>query len=318
MNKIATLVGCAVGDALGMPFEMKSPISPALVEWDGLFKAGGTFWKGNAGQWTDDTKMTVALASSLVECKGFDPANVAQKYLDWYNSGNTRGIGSTTAEAMVNLKLGATWNKSGITKNENGQPAAGNGTAMRASPIGLFYHNNLSKQIEVAAMDAIITHNSIEAIAGSTAVALGTALSSRWILSLGADPLSYLDQILDTFEAGGVSSVVREKLILTRELAISAAKGDIKHTEALARIGTRGYVPETVGAAFYCFCSTGNFKDCVIMAVKAGGDTDTTAAVAGAIAGTFYGLEGIGAEYHSVEDFDLLQKLTDDLVELGK
>ena len=113
MIKIATLIGCAIGDALGNPFEMKAATSPLLTKWDGLFKAGGTFWKGEAGQYTDDTLMTIALATSLIAEKGYDPEQIAQMYLEWYNSGNTRGIGTTTARALENLKLGATWQKVG-------------------------------------------------------------------------------------------------------------------------------------------------------------------------------------------------------------
>ena len=85
---------------------------------------------------------------------------------------------------------------------------------------------------------------------------------------------------------------------------------------ALAEIGSSGYVPETVASAFYCLAATDNFKDCVVMAVKAGGDTDTTAAVAGALAGTYYGLEGIPEEYKGVENFELLQNLTDELINI--
>lgn len=134
MIKIATLVGCAIGDALGNPFEMKSAESPAIQEWDGLFKAGGTFWVGEPGQYTDDTLMSIALSTSLIEKQGFDPDDVAQKYLAWYDSGNTRGIGGTTASALMHYKMGATWQESGLTHNPDGTPTGGNGTAMRAAP----------------------------------------------------------------------------------------------------------------------------------------------------------------------------------------
>jgi ADP-ribosyl-[dinitrogen reductase] hydrolase len=148
MITIATLVGCAIGDALGNPFEMFPADKPALVEWDGQFKAGGTFWKGNAGQYTDDTLMSIALTKSLIQCNGFDPTDVAQEYLAWYNTGNTRGIGTTTAGAMVNLKQGMDYKNSGLTHSYDGLPAAGNGTAMRASPIGLVYRNDIVKLMD--------------------------------------------------------------------------------------------------------------------------------------------------------------------------
>lgn len=303
MKKIATLVGCAIGDALGNPFEMKPAASPVLQEWDGLFKAGGTFWKGEAGQYTDDTLMSMALSASLVEKSGFDPEHVAANYLAWYESGNTRGIGTTTAGAMVNLKLGATWQESGLKKTYDGLPAGGNGTAMRAAPIGLYYRKDPEKLLESAMLDASITHNALEPKMGSVAVALATAMLAEG----REDLIEVFEDIVEVI----ADSAVKEKIVL----AINHIDFKTEHFEALADIGVSGYVPETVGAAFYCLGATTNFKDAVVLAVKAGGDTDTTAAIVGAMAGTLYGLDGIPSEYKDkVENFEILQGLTDLLV----
>jgi ADP-ribosyl-[dinitrogen reductase] hydrolase len=298
---IATLIGCAIGDALGNPFEMKPAASPLLKEWDGMFKAGGTFWKGQPGQYTDDTLMSIALSMSLIEKQGFDPEHVAQSYLDWYNTGNTRGIGNTTATAMEHLKLGANYQESGL-KNYNNQPAGGNGTAMRAAPIGLYYHNDLNKLLEVAMVDASITHNALEPKIGSVAVALATAL-----LVNGNSKDEILSEVINVLP----DSLLKEKL----QLVVSLLENSTAPAQALAQIGSSGYVVETVGAAFYCVAATDNFKDAVIMAVKAGGDTDTVAAIVGALTGTYYGLEGIPDEYKdNVENKELLIFLTEELI----
>lgn len=303
MTKIATLVGCAIGDALGNPFEMKPMASPLLKEWDGLFKKGGTFWKGEPGQYTDDTLMSIALAASIIEKQGFDPEHVAQAYLNWYNTGNTRGIGTTTAGAMMHLKIGASWQESGATHNHDGRPTGGNGTAMRASPIGLWYRKDPKGLLESAMLDASITHNSFEPKMGSVAVALGVAMLANGTYA----PRDLTAEVADVV----ADSEVKEKLLLAQELI----DDEVEHFAALARIGSGGYVPETVGAAFYCLGATSSFKDAVVLAVKAGGDTDTTAAVAGALAGTYYGLDDIDSEYKDkVENFSLLQQLTDELI----
>jgi ADP-ribosyl-[dinitrogen reductase] hydrolase len=302
MNKIATLVGCAVGDALGNPFEMWSVLEPKLKSWDGQFKAGGTFWKGEAGQYTDDTLMSIALATSLIEKNGFDQEHVGSQYLAWMVSGNTRGIGGTTHQALTRIKNGASTLESGVTHND-GKPASGNGTAMRASPIGLWYRKNPERLLEVAMLDASITHNSFEPKMGSVAVALGTAM----LATSSTNQLEVLESVIDIVS----DSIVKDKLVL----ALRHIKMGTEHFEALAQIGVNGYVPETVGAAFYCLGACDNYKDTVVLAVKAGGDTDTTAAIAGAMAGTLYGLEGIPSEYKDkVENFELLQSLTDELV----
>src|SRR6185436_117088 len=273
--KFATLVGCAIGDALGNPFETKLSSYQPLQDWDGTFKEGGTFWWGQPGQYTDDTLMSLGLANSLVRCKGFDPVDAAQEYLAWYNSKNTRGIGGTTARAMHNLKQGIPWTHSGIT----GDTIGGNGTAMRVSPLGIVYKNDIYKLLQYAIQDAQITHNAIEPKLGSMAVAIGTAMLASGKFS-SIDVLEKLIEML-------VDSIVKSKLLLVQE---HLKKGS-EHKDALLEIGSSGYVPETVGAAYYCLLANNNFKDTVIMAVKAGGDTDTTAAIAGAMAGTLYGID---------------------------
>jgi len=303
MKTVATLVGCAIGDALGNPFEMKPAASPLLKEWDGLFKAGGTFWRGEAGQYTDDTLMSIALGASLIENDGFDPEKVADEYLKWYETGNTRGIGSTTATAMLNLKIGAAWNESGLTSDQ----CAGNGTAMRAGPIGLFYRKDLIELVRVAMEDASITHNNFEPKIASVAVAYGVA---GLVDKSEEDRKNYPYMLMLELAEHLPNSIVKEKMARAAWHLDQATEPE----EALADIGTSGFAPESVAAAFYCLAYTHDFKDCVVMAVKAGGDTDTTAAIAGALAGTYYGLEGIPEEYKTVEDFELLQELTDELI----
>jgi len=305
MVKIATLVGCAIGDALGNPFEMKLANYEPLQEWDGTFKEGGTFWWGQPGQYTDDTLMSVALGSSLVEHGKFDAEDISTKYLAWMESGNTRGIGATTARALTRLKNGASVQESGVVLNPDGTPVGGNGTAMRAAPLGLAYRHDLLHLIEYAIKDAAITHNSLEPKVGSVAVALATAL----LATRTADPKSVLSEVSQVLE----DSLVKDKIVQAL-LFIEEGRDQM---EALAEIGSAGYVPETVGAAFYCLGATQSFQDAVVLAVKCGGDTDTTAAVVGALAGTWYGLEGIPQEYKDgVENFQLLQDLTDELVDI--
>lgn len=303
MNKIATLVGCAIGDALGNPFEMKPAVSPLLVRWDGQFKAGGTFWKGEAGQYTDDTLMSIALATSLLEKDGFDPENVLAGYVAWKDSGNTRGIGGTTALSLSRVKKGANWQETGVTHNGDGTDVGGNGTAMRASPIGIFFRNDLNTLLEVAITDASITHNSLEPKMGSIAVALGTAL----LANRTHDHKSVLDEVESVLSG----SIVKEKL----QLAQKHLKDGTDATVALEDIGTHGYVPVTVAAAFYCLAATDCFRDAVEMAIRAGGDTDTTAAIVGAMAGTWYGLDEIPEVYkNQVENFELLAALDEELM----
>ena len=257
MIKIATLVGCAIGDALGNPFEMKPAASPLLQCWDGLFKAGGTFWRGEAGQYTDDTLMSIALASSLIEKSGFEAEHVASQYLAWYESGNTRGIGTTTAGAMVNLKLGAAWNESGLTKSVDGLPAGGNGTAMRAAPIGLFYQKDIETLLKVALLDASITHNSHEPKMGSVAVALATAFLANGTHS----QVGVLEEVKEII----ADSEVKEKLIKIRPFSLGQASRISGITPAaisilMVNLKKRGYWQSQVFACVKCLPGQRNLK----------------------------------------------------------
>lgn len=321
MRKIATLVGCAIGDALGRPFEMRSSDYGPLKEWDGSFKDGSTFGKGKSdfkgrfdgpGRYTDDTMATICLARSLIRCKGFNPEDAAQEYLGWYKSGEFRGMGGTTCHALSRLKLGVSWKESGLVGDEFG----GNGTAMRASPIGLVYRNDLKGIVRHSYADAVITHNNNEPKVGSFAVALGTAFLSQTEMTLEEEAIEPTPQTVIDIVIGGLPSSITRDLL---ERAKKHLEVGTDYLEATRDIGTKaklkGWVPETVAAAFYCLAKTDNFKDAVVMAVRIGGDGDTTGAITGALAGTYYGLDGIPQEYKDgVEDFELLNSLTEQLL----
>lgn len=118
-------------------------------------------------------------------------------------------------------------------------------------------------------LDASITHNSLEPKMGSVAVALNIAFLANGTY----DNKSVLEEVEDIVS----DSYVKAKLALAKMHLENGTEPE----NSLAEIGTSGYVAETVGAAFYCFAATDNFKDAVVMAVKAGGDTDTIAAIVG-------------------------------------
>lgn len=172
----ATLTGLAVGDAMGMPFEMAACHSQQLLSWKGGFLDGknSPYTKElKAGQWTDDTKMAKALAESLLAEGTYSPADAARRYLAWFESGDLRGIGTTTHKALSRLAKGLPWTQSGDVGAE------GNGSAMRVGPMGLFFRLNIQAAAEMAVVDARLTHKSSEAEAGSVAVAVGLLLSFR-------------------------------------------------------------------------------------------------------------------------------------------
>lgn len=272
------LLGLAVGDALGMPLEgmRATTIRNRLGRVRDFLDAPWRMLR--AGQWTDDTKMMLCQARSIVEQGRVDAEDTARKFVAWFESGDWRGIGGSTYESIQRLRAGVHPEESG----SRGEMAAGNGAAMRIAPVGLVDCLDLEKLREDVRKVSVITHANPEAVAGAQAVAYAVARAARSDL----DPSSL---ITDTVAFIGPCAVSERLLLAGRFLAQG-----MEPAEALARLGTSGYVVETVASAFFCFLrSPGDFEKTVTRAVEGGLDADTTGAVAGAVSGAFNGLEGI-------------------------
>lgn len=292
----ATLTGLAVGDALGMPFETMSRFEGLLLAWNGWFEDGFNHAL-KAGQWTDDTQMATALAESLIAVGSYSPADVAKRYLAWHQSGDCRGQGGATGKAMRRLKAGLTWTQSG----EHG--AEGNGTAMRIAPLGLFYHRNIDAAVKMAEVDARITHNSVEALIGARAVAAGVALLAQRT----ATPDTIVHKVTEW--TNHTSTQVNARLHNVLGIMNRDFSSQDKIIDALVQMGTGGHIIQTVPAAFLAFAVTTSFKDAVEVAVRAGGDTDTTGAIVGALAGTFYGIKEVARYLEVLEGAEHLRAL---------
>ncbi|MCX7704515.1 MAG: ADP-ribosylglycohydrolase family protein, partial [Planctomycetota bacterium] len=174
------LLGLAVGDALGMPFESVPPSAIRRVLCGRLrfYDSYSPITDGlKAGQWTDDTKMMLCHLDSILETGKIVPEDVARRFIEWEVSGDLRGIGVTTARAIERLRRGVDWRESGI----RGEYAAGNGAAMRIAPVGLYYAFSDEEIFSVVSSMSIITHNNPEAIGGAYAVAyaISRAASGR-------------------------------------------------------------------------------------------------------------------------------------------
>jgi ADP-ribosylglycohydrolase len=302
----ATLTGLAVGDALGLPFETHHFMSAELAKWDGSYLAsrGLNNLQPNraAGEWSDDTMMARALAASIIECNTYSPVAAAAAYVEWYVSGDHRGMGANTRAALERLLSGHHWVNSGLVHSE------GNGSAMRAAPLGLYYRNSLITAADMARTDAQITHRSVEAIEGSAAMALGVAMLANQV----AAPITLTKAVTELLH----DSKLRTRLqadVVWREQVLRSAKDTMLF---LLEAGTGAHVGESVPAAFMCFAACTNYKDTVELAIRLGGDTDTIAAMAGALAGTFYGHDQVEPYLGELEEAHMLNHLND-LLYLG-
>jgi ADP-ribosylglycohydrolase len=292
------LLGGAIGDALGVPFELMNEYNPKLMAWDGKTFLGSKTHKLKPGEFSDDSQMQQIVAQSLIENKGFYPDDLSRRYLDWMVSGRARGYGNATYKALMKLRAGKHWSESGT------YGSYGNGTAMRAAPFGLFFKDDINALIEVCKIDSRITHLSEEAEAGSLAI----GLASFYIANKS---FFNLDKIIDKLK----ETKVKSNIILAKSLV----NKNISVREALRIIGTGPDVRQTVPAVLYLYFKYYNYNAGIIEAIKAGGDTDTTASILGCLFGMQFGLgeNGIDSIYFSVEDYDKLVSFDNKLREIN-
>ena len=155
------LLGLAAGDALGTTLEFERPGTFRPI--DDMI-GGGPFGL-QAGQWTDDTSMALCLATSLIEQRGFDPADQMQRYLRWWHDGYLSSvgycfdIGQTVGDALRRFQDTGEPN-SGSTR----AMSAGNGSLMRLAPVPMYYAGNPGDAIERSADSSRTTHGAREAV----------------------------------------------------------------------------------------------------------------------------------------------------------
>lgn len=281
-----------------MPFETLSADDPTLLDWDGYQYHSNEYHKLNKGQWTDDTMMAKCLAQSLVEKNGYYPEDAAARYLAWLHSGDLRGMGTATKTALEALDAGRPWQESGVVG------AQGNGTAMRSIPLGVFFKGVADTEMLIwaATQDSSITHRSKEAREGSIAIALAAAH-----LAQGGGKRDLATEVARHLEEGEL-----KRGILKVDFYVNV--GGLGVAEALRLIGTKAHVLQTVPAALAAFCMTSTYLEAVVVSIKAGGDTDTTAGLAGGLAGIAYGHNALPT-YHRglLEDVAFFESLDSQL-----
>ena len=269
-----SLVGLAVGDALGAAVEFKKPGTFEPVTG---MRGGGPHGL-EAGQWTDDTSMALCLAESLLACAGFDAKDQADRYVRWYRTGymshNGRcfDIGNITRAAVEMHE-----ETQDVYCGNSDKHLAGNGSIMRLAPVPLFFASDPSKAIQLSGESSILTHGSSACI----------------------DACRYLGALLVGAARGeGKEELLSERYGLAGQHKLfsaeidSVAAGSFKDKEPPEIEGT-GYVVKSLEAALWAFYKSSSFKEGCLMAVNLGDDADTTGAVFGQLAGAYYGIDGI-------------------------
>lgn len=271
-------MGAFVGDALGMPYEgQPGQTVPECVE----MRAG----RAPAGSYTDDTQMMIALAESLLRCNRVDEQDLAAAFRAHYDE--RRGYGSGTKTVL------SLW-ESGVPVAEaagrlfDGQGSRRNGAAMRVAPVGLRFFPDEARVVTEARRSALPTHAHPEGADGAVvqAVAVAAAVAGRDPLpaTLAAAATAPMRRSLE--ELVGMTARSLDPLVLggpDRRVAYSATAS----VPVAVVVGSRAR----------------SFEQAVMVAVRCGGDTDTVAAMAGAVAGARFGASSIPARwYAALED----------------
>jgi poly(ADP-ribose) glycohydrolase ARH3 len=261
------LLGTFVGDALGMPFEgVEHRAIPSAVEMVQARLGRGTY--------TDDTQMMIALAESLIKRGQVEEEQLARELQAAYDP--ARGYGRGTRRV---LEL---W-RNGVPVAEaagqlfGGQGSRTNGAAMRVAPVAVCFREDPERLLSEAARSARVTHTHPIGIDGAVvqAAAIGAALRDEDILAVASTAARTEELRAGVEEIGVLLGEPREP------------------AEVHARLGSSSDARESVCAAIYSALAHPTFQAAARFAVRLGGDTDTVAAMSGAISGARHGARSI-------------------------
>lgn len=288
-----------MADALGAPLENKTREEIAPIQ--GLTERFRPYGDYPLGQYTDDTQMTLAIATSMVQMGSVEGAGIAAQMVRLFESGEIVGAGPVAKRAVRRLMEGIAWQEAADRED---LPL--NGAAMRVAPIGLWHCDRPQALVNDAETSSYVTHRHPLAVAAAiaAATAVSTAVSMERI-----DTAGFLQTVSDCVRNRGDGT----ELFADHIVAIGQWL-ELDATQAMQAIvdasgqkpGRRGFVIQalaepTVLAALYAFLKTPtDYVATVTTSLRAGGDVDTIAAIAGAISGAHNAVEAIPG--HLVRD----------------
>ena len=279
---VGGLVGVCVGDALGVPVEFVSRDKLKLNPIKDMVGYGT--YNQPPGTWSDDSSLTLCLAESL--CKGFNIHDIADKFIKWLFEGywtpydETFDVGNTTYIAISRLKSGI----DPLDAGPKDEFSNGNGSLMRILPLSFYVEKmNKEEQFEISHKVSRLTHGHLR-----SQMACGIYIQIAVNLLKGNSPeVAYEKAKEISLDYYSSEPYLHELRHFDRIL-----KSDIRKLP-LDLIKSTGYVIDTLEAALWSFLNSKTFRDAVLTAVNLGGDTDTIGAVAGGLAGIYYGYSAI-------------------------
>jgi ADP-ribosyl-[dinitrogen reductase] hydrolase len=280
----AAFLGLALGDALGATVEFMTAGEIRAAHGIHRELVGGGWLRLRPGQVTDDTEMSLAMARALDATGGWSGPAGADAFAAWLK-GRPADVGSTCRAGIRR------WMLEGTLEGRPGDWDAGNGAAMRVLPAALLTLGDDEALRRLAVAQGRITHH--HPLSDAACVLVGRLVHGA---CLGRS-LAWL--------RGCAEAAVRE-----------VPRFGFEPYRGLAT----GYVVDTLQTVLHHLFTTRSFEDCLVAVVNRGGDADTTGAIAGAIAGAYYGPEGLPARWLKRLDRGLvveLGRLAERLVDLS-
>jgi poly(ADP-ribose) glycohydrolase ARH3 len=285
------ILGCFLGDAFGSGFEGMD-LDRALFHMSILDSPSVHHFvsKKFTRSYTDDTDMTLALAESIIQCGQIDPEDIAKQFS--LHCDLTRGYAIGTIKAVQALRAGMKWHQVARIVFESG--SFGNGAAMRASPVGLFYHHDLDGLKEAAIQQANITHIHPLGQCGAVMQACSVGLA---VNQTPEEPLKKEQMIVNLREVLWGGPIEYIKALNKIEVMLSQEKR-LHAREVVQSLGNGVEAHLSVPSACYiALTNSPDFCDAIRAAISLGGDTDTIAGMVGAIVGAHVGEKGLPKEW---------------------
>ena len=269
------MLGLVAGNQLGVPTErLGTPDAIRKAFPDGVRDLSAP---PKNSPYDDDAAMTLLLGESLLACNGFDATDVAGRWAKWMKV-DGRGIGITTRRALTLIDRGKEPFEAGrLANQENPGRSAGNGSVMRCLPVALRYHDEIERLIRVSTQQAAITHADDRCTWAAAAVNLA-------VRELLYGNIYFIDEVLHR---------VGDRAPRALRDAIHRVPREREDDLPIAIEGEAGYVVHCVEIAFWFVMHDWTLEEALIYLAQAGGDTDTNAAVAGALLGARYGEAGL-------------------------
>jgi ADP-ribosylglycohydrolase len=290
------LIGLLVGDALGVPYEFSAPsaLPPAeLIEFTPPVGFARAHEGTPAGTWSDDGAQALCLLDSLLTCARFDAGDFGRRLMRWYDEGylsvdgRVFDIGIQTGRALAGLRAGV----SALEVGSSEEDALGNGSLMRVLPLALWHLGSDAELVADARAQSRVTH-------GHPRAQVCCALYCLWARRI-------LEEAHDPWAA----AVASRRAIFPRGTRERAELEWSIRPDAPPEGDGSGYVVATLRSARWAQAA-GSYEETVKATIGLGRDTDTTACVAGGIAGIRDGVAAIPLRWRAaLRGMDLVQPL---------